>query len=375
MATATLNGHTATHVRVSIPAWGLWYADVTLARDTELAGQVTLQLADLTLTGTVLTGGSYASRSWYRIVAGAGGWGREIPEKGYANDAGVKKATILTDAALAASETLDASTVPAPSETVGPAWVRPQGPASRVLEQLSPRTWYVGEDGVTRIGRRPAVVITAAATRTAVRPDADTIELASDSLAALVPGATVDGLEAVDVEHSLTPDGLRSTIWGNAPTTRRLAAWRELVHAVAPSLRFLGVHEYRVVSQEGERLNLQPVRVSRGMPVLRRAMVRPGIPGARGDVALGSRVLVAFVDQSPSSPVVLAFEHAEAPGFPPDRLDLVGEDDTISAFEAAGRALRFGDVIMMPVGAAGTPTPIAIVGNPSGTFSASRVRP
>jgi hypothetical protein len=139
-------------------------------------------------------------------------------------------------------------------------------------------------------------------------------------------------------------------------------------------MRFRGLYEYRVVTQEDERLNLQAVQVALGMPDIRRAFVRPGVAGCRADVALGSRVLVAFVNADPARPVVVGFEDAEGAGFAPGRLDLVGEDDAaVIAADAPGRVVRFGDTIMMPSGSAATPTPTVVVANPVAPSSLSRV--
>jgi hypothetical protein len=45
--------------------------------------------------------------------------------------------------------------------------------------------------------------------------------------------------------------------------------------------------------------------------------VRPGVSGCRSDVALGSRVLVVFVDSDPARPQVIGFEDADGEGFTP----------------------------------------------------------
>ncbi len=318
---ATLNGHRVTDARVNIPAWGCWYASATVDGEHALTGAATLKVADLTLTGTILSGGPAKGRSSFRIVAGKGGWGREVPSKGYASDAGVKKSTVIQDAAQEVGETVAAlDTAP----RVGPAWTRKKGPASRVLEQLAPSAWYVDEAGVTRLGARAASTLPGGITRV-TPPDLSraTVELASDAISAILPGVVVDGIAAIDVEHEVTPNGIRSRIWGarsgasaNA-TSRALAAFRVLIDQLDPDRNYRGVTEYRVVTQEGDRLNLQPVRVSTGMPTLRRVPMRPGVSGAKSTVALGSLVLVAFVDASPARPVVVGFSDAESDGFTP----------------------------------------------------------
>ena len=110
-----------------------------------------------------------------------------------------------------------------------------------------------------------------------------TLTLASDTIANILPGITVDGLTAIDVEHTLSlKDGLRSKLWGKSgasSASRRLDAFRAIFDALDPDRQFRGITEYRCVTQEGERLNLQAVRVSTGMPDLGRVYVRPGISG------------------------------------------------------------------------------------------------
>jgi hypothetical protein len=103
---------------------------------------------------------------------------------------------------------------------------------------------------------------------------------------------------------------------------------RQLLEQLDPQRRFRGgPFEYRVVTLEGERMNLQPVRVALGMPELRRVTVRPGVAGCKAKVPLGSRVLVAFINNDAGRAIVVGFEDAEGAGFTPDRLDLVGADD------------------------------------------------
>ncbi len=310
LSTATLNDHRVTNARVTIPKWGCWYAEVSIDGEHALSGRVTLVVADLTLSGTVLSGGPIKGRSSYRIVAGAGGWGRELPKKPYVNDAGVKLATVLGDAAREAGETLIA---PAASERVGPAWTRQVGPASRVLELVAPGAWYVDEAGVTRLGARAAGALVGAVTRIApVDLARGTVVLASEKIATILPGLVVDGLTAVDVLHQISPEGgLRSTVWGSQVGST-LDSLRALIAQLDPDRAFRGLSEYRIVTRSGALLNLQPVRVSAGMPDLPRVAVMPGVPGCSQTPPLGSRVGVMFLDAQPSMPRVVSFEGGTA---------------------------------------------------------------
>jgi hypothetical protein len=327
MSTATLNGHRVTRDRVNLPAWGIPWCEVGLDEEATLSGPVKLNMADLVFFGTVMSGGpGPVGRSGFRIAAGAGGWGRTIPAKSYANDAGVKAATVLADAASACGETLDATTLP--TTRLGPSWVRDEGPAARTLEQVVPAGWYVREsDGVTVIGKRPTSALTTPVTVAGVDRARRTVVLSAELIAAIVPGAVIEGIEAVDVMHELSPGGgMVTTIWGaGSSNSRKLAVLRRLLEQLDPGRRFRGSYEYRIATQEGERLSLQPVRVSTGMPDLQRVPVRPGIPGAKAEHALGATVVVTFLDASPARPIVTGFADAEGGGFVPTLLELDAE--------------------------------------------------
>lgn len=353
MTRVSINGITATAASLQIPARGRWWLDVELDGDHALAGSVTTNFADLVLVGSVQSGGSFQGRSRFRIVAGAGGWGRELPAKFYTNDAGVKLSTILQDAANEVGEQI----ANLPGGTVGKSFTRLEAPASWALQELL-ASWYVDETGVTRTGARSEVTFNGEATRQELDAAAGRLTLAADSIATLLPGAQVDGLVAADVEHHYTSGAIRSILWGEREDdeSRRLAAWRKLFTQLFPDMRYRGIYECRVVSQSGERLNLQPVRSSLGLPtLLRRVRVRPGVPGVRADHKLGSLVLVAFVDADPGRAAVVGFDDAESPGFVPSELDLVGVDDLllVAAADPAKRPIRIGDRIAI----AGTVVP------------------
>lgn len=324
--TAAFAGVNVTDVRSTIPGWGASWHDVSLDREIVLSGAATLVLADLMVQGTILSGGPApgTGRSYYRMVAGAGGWGKEIPAKSYANDLGVKLSNVLGDAAASVGEVLDTTSFDT-STRLGPAFVRPEDQACRLLEQLSPGAWYVGEDGKTRLGARPPLTIASTVARTSpLDPARGTLELASDSIVGILPGLVVDGLTVVDVEHTFDlKGGLRSKVWGtqNGAASRRLNALRKLFDQIDPGRKFRGVFEYRVVIQTGNRLNLQSVRASAGMPDLLRVPMWAG-SGANTLAALGSRVLVGFIDQDPSRPVVLSYEDPDGPGWKPQQVEL-----------------------------------------------------
>ena len=320
MSTASLEGLTVTRARVQIPAWGLWWADVDLASEADLSGSVSLVLADATLSGTVVSGGSHNGRSGWRIVGGAGGWHQAIPAKAYRNDAGVNPASVLGDAAAEVGETVSGS----PSATLARHFVRPAGKASWVLNHLAPKAWYVSLDGTTIIRARAAYAYEGTGDLLRLDPKMGHAELAVTSVSDLLPGVTLAGSSpATDVQFDL--DGQRLTAhvyFSGSGLTRRLRAFAAILDALDPMRRYRGVFEYRVATQTGNLFALQPVRVGTGLPMLDGVAARPGIPGARFDVTLGELVLAAFVDGDPSRPCIIGHDDPDAPGWSPTLLEL-----------------------------------------------------
>lgn len=337
MGISTLGGFTATSARVNIPAWGCWYAEASIDGEHILSGRVTLKIADLTLVGTILSGGTMLGRSSYRIVGGAGGWGRTVPKKSYANDATVKVATVIGDAAREVGESV---AVIAQTLRTGPAYVREEGPASLALNTLAPGAWYVDEAGTTHLGARAAGALVGKVTRVnPIDKARGKVVLAAESIATILPGVVVDGMSAVDVLHEVSAaSGVRSTVWG-AQNPSTLESLRALIHQLDPDRSFRGVTEYRVDTLNGSRVNLQPVRVSSGMPELKNVPVRPGVAGCEATLALAARVLVGFVDSDPSRPFVCAAEDADGEGFLPTVLKLGGGSDFVALSSSVGSQL------------------------------------
>lgn len=318
MALATLEGVTISRCSVTVPAWGLWWADVDLVDAAELAGAVTLVLADVTASGAIVSGGAAHGRAAYRVVGGAGGWGREIGRRAYNNDLGVKLSTVAGDAAREVGETLG----DVPTTKLGTHYARRKAPASHTLNAIAERAWYVDFNGVTRFGARAESTYTGIAPRVRQDPGAQCIELATEEIATLVPGVIVDNaLPATDVEYVLDATRLTVRVYSGAQLSRELEAWRKLFDALDPRRAYRTAYEYRVVSQSGERLNVQPVRVATGMPDLARVPVRPGMAGERATVTPGSRVVVAFLDGDPSRPYVSNHDEPGSTGWMPLELD------------------------------------------------------
>lgn len=319
--TFAVNDHACASGALTIPGVGLWYASVDIADEVELSGAVTISVLDTTWRGTVIAGEAQDGRSRYRIVAGAGGWGKDLPSRAYANDAGLEVAKLVTDVATEAGEPAPTAL---PTTRLGPHFVRPALPASFVLNLLAPRAWYAQADGVVAFGTRPAGPFP---TPPVVErnPEARTFTFAlTDTAALTLPGVQTEYGLATDVEIEARPEGLRAHLYAAPKLGRRAEAYAKIVAAADPGARFRAIYEYRVVSQAGERLNLQPVRTRASMPDLQRVPVRAGVPGVRAQHAPGSQVLVAFLDGDASRPAVVGFDAPDQPGWMPLALELGG---------------------------------------------------
>jgi hypothetical protein len=95
------------------------------------------------------------------------------------------------------------------------------------------------------------------------------------------------------------------------------------------------------------------------------------VAGVVPEVKTGGRVLVLDIGGDPRATIALA----GAVDTKVTRIDIGGESDSsVDLSDLGGRALRYGDTVMMPLGVAGTPTPTVLVGPPF-PVDASKVRP
>lgn len=344
MSLATFADHAVSKARVSWPTWGLWWADVDSSDPVEASGRVTLNVATTAFSGTVVAGGAFDGRAAYRVVAGAGGVNKPLPKKSYVNDAGITLASVLSDAAREAGETI----ANVPSTRLGPHYARQEGETfGDLLQRHCAKNWYADIDGTIRIGKRAVTTYDGSAPRVRVDLRGAVVDLAVDSLDGLAPGVQIDGSKpATDLQVDLTPERMTVRVYAGARTTRRLDAITRLIRAAFPSLAYLGTWEYRVVTQSAERLNLQPARVASGMPDLRAVPVRPGVSGVKCKVLPGELVLVCFADGDPSRPQVFAHDHADAPGWMPLEFQIGGPAALPIAYQGSALvAGPFGGVI------------------------------
>ena len=313
MSFATLGGNSCTRGRVQIPKCWRGWVDVELVEPVELTGTQTFALGEFSAVTTVISGGVAEGKARYRVVFGKGGWGKTLDEKSYMNDAGVKASNIVQDAAAECGETLGML----PTARLGSHYARARGSASNVLHELAPRAWRVDLDGVTKFDAWPAAEYTGDGAR--VRTDLATgvIELSVDEVGNLLPGVSVDGHgPAVDVEYEFDAKRVAVRVYFGSQTSERLEAMRLIFESLFPRMKYAGTFDFRVVQQNGERFDLQPVRASSGLDDLRNVPTR-GHPGIKAQVTLGEIVAVTFADNDPSRPQIIAHDNPDSPSWRP----------------------------------------------------------
>lgn len=310
---ATLNGRGLTSIRISLPYSGAWVAECVIidGEALQFGERVTIEVGTLILRGTVQASGTWGDSTRVRVIAGAAGSSRWCPPRAYHSDAGVSAREVLTDAVRDAGETLaGALGVPSP----GIDYVRDRGPASRVFDVVAgPRGWWHDVSGEVRFDARPRGECRVDVID--VDPRDRVVELSTDDLGALLPGAvlTSPALEGEWVADRIVIDvgeSLRARVsCSGAGAIALSSVLRALVQLELRAL-LLGAHRYRVVRVLGERLELQPVGADPALPPVVAVSIWPGSAGLTVTPRVGVECLVEFVGGQRSQPVVTGFVHA-----------------------------------------------------------------
>lgn len=319
-----LNGLPVLTFRMLLPWTGAWVADFDLDGDVPppTSGPA-LVAGDATLVGTVdpLRSGKFGERPRVGIVAGGGGWSKTVRAQHYHSDGALPFATVL---AATAAEVLETATLLEPV-MLAEDFVRVAGPASQVL---SGRAWWVGLDGVTRVGQRPPVA------------PPEGLEVLDWDQATGVATAACDGLVEPgtmladerfggakvvrDAELELSAEGLRARLWlvDEVVTTPSPSPFVQAVRALAVDAirpETMRRYRYRVIGMAGERVVLQAIDA--GAPDLQPVRIWAGVPGAKAELAPGAEVLVGFRAGDAPTPIVEAFAPTDGAGWAPLTLD------------------------------------------------------
>jgi len=315
---------------------GPWWADCDFpTADGPAEGSVTLELGGRVLRGTIDPTGSgvFGERRRARVIAGAAGWQKNVPAKGYHNDVGVRARPVAEDAAREVGETL--GTFAPALERVGADYARQAGPASRALEGvLGGVAWWVDDSGVTHAGPRPVATVTTPFDVISYNPGLRVVTLGVDDPGAVRVGSVLTGkpldgpLTVREVEVVVTPERFRVVAWcgGSERAAGHLPAVLAAIHRRLGDGRVHGVYRYRVIRMAGTRVELQAVRKAAGLPDLIPVSQCPGVPGALARLTPGAQVLVQFLEGDPTMPVITGYGGPGEDGFAATELVLGGEE-------------------------------------------------
>lgn len=333
----TLAGQRVSTCTIHVPPVGPWWADVVLEEAPELpAGVLDLAIGRATLRGTVIdaSSGVFADRRLVRLVAGAGAWGSLVPATSYHNDAGVSALQVAQAVAQAAGETLGDFAPEASS--IGIDYVREAGPAARALEAaIGAVSWWVGFDGVTKVGSRPTST-PGAFELLDFDPVSRLATIGLDDLTAIEVGSVLPAdtrLGAAqtvrEMRIEISADQIQVIAWCGAAAgtrSREAAALERIVTAILDR-RMLVPREYRVSGLSGDRVDLQAV--SSALPDLQAISVR-GPAGVSGSLVVGTLVLVQWIDGSRTRPVITHAQGKDGNGWAPTTLVLDATDASAS---------------------------------------------
>lgn len=318
---ANANGIRVLGGSVLIPYYGAPEAEIRLATADTLTNPVTLTLGNLTLRCAVYRQKAFAGTTTARLVGGAGGWGQTVPAQAYANPAGVKFSLVLRDVAALVGESVTIDT----DRTVGLFYVREAAPAQRVLRQLAGELWWIDPRGVTRVGARPATSIESDAVVAMYRGGDGWLEVGTSDPVSWLPGTTYSGptvpapITVASTRFGFDNDGkLRLEVLTTdsaivaglgMPTAsdRTMVALRALMRAEDPQRVPAGIWEYQVQGATSTTFDGSPTEQNFPLPPVVGVPYRSSFAGATCTPTQGTLAYVAFANQDPTRPILIAF--------------------------------------------------------------------
>lgn len=319
----TLNGLQCT-ADIVVPKGGAMWGRVTLADATSapaVGSFATLTIAGIEFACAVTDSGDDGGGVYsVEIVGGAGGWAkpRQSPE-GYRNDAGQRLSEVAKDLADQVGETVAvAAGLDRPLGNLVAVAGGPGAPSTGALlsqlcglpEGADRLLWWVDPAGITQIGPRLPIGEIEATPVERAKTGA-WVAFAEDDASLLLPGATFDGREVVELYIEAAPGKIRETCTladagpaGQHTLAGRMLRW--VLDIVRPLVIWRGLYVYRVSRRTADRYELSPVG-SRIAPTLGGVRFWPGAAGHSANAKTGAQCLVAFPNGNPNNAVIVAW--------------------------------------------------------------------
>ncbi len=218
--TAQLNQLPLVSATIQEPLLGVWFADVQVDSDADIAGAITMLIDGATFSGAVYNpggtqrGGLESGRWLGRIVGGAAGLQSVVAAKNYA---GVNVRAILDDILRDAGETLDA-TNSASATLIRPVsrWHRMQstaGTALRLLLESIGSTYRMQRDGTLFVGEQSFDAVDETDMVVESTDPSLGVAMVAPLAPTILPGVSFTGRPVSHVTTKVAPGGLRQEVW------------------------------------------------------------------------------------------------------------------------------------------------------------------
>ncbi len=324
MIPQTLNGLRAIAVRLSIPWRGMWSAEVTLDLDDvaliPTVGPALISVGGMVLRGTVdpRGSGSFLNRASVRVIAGSGGWDKEVPAQHFANPGGGLLSSLVY--AATAPLVLEPPPLDPLPKLLGKHFARTKGPASAIFQD---RQWYVDPiTGVVSVSDWLPLPQDPLWTIVDFDINQKRLSIISDNV--ILPGTLIADtrlgakvLIARDVEQIFDANGSHAEVWVcDKPISRLQDALKSMVRSMG-NTTYLKTYLYRFVLPVGGELALQGI--TEGAPDLNPIAQWTGLSGISasllGNAALApaTEIVVGFTGGDPTQPFLCAFSPLAKP--------------------------------------------------------------
>lgn len=222
MSTADLSGIPIQEAHITLPYFGIWHADIRLVSAAsqsiieQLSGPQTLNYDTMSLPCDVVRAITFVGGRGVRVVGSVntagvvGRWATVVPGKQYHSAGGLSLSTVLMDVAAGIGEQVRLAS----DSVIGTDYIRTNGPASRVLNDLIGVAWWMDPaTGIINTAARASTAITSNFTAHDVQGSSGIYHLSAETVADWVPGRTfantfVSGTIS-RVVHHVTPTELR----------------------------------------------------------------------------------------------------------------------------------------------------------------------
>jgi hypothetical protein len=330
---ADVNGLRVVSGSLTMPYFGAWVADFSLATDKLVPSgpmACTVTMGNQTLIGTVFRQASFAGQTSVRLVAGAGGWRKAVPSQHYQASGGLSLRTMVQDAAIVVGEQVNVAT----DQIVGGDYVRENAAAEEVIRQLFGSGWWIAPSGVTQLAPRAGGQIRTPFTAIEWEGARGKFTIATEDYQGWVPGTTFVGptvptMQTVSsVSYVVDNDGImRLDVLATDPgdLDRLITPIDAVIRASAPRTTYAAIWEYSVQAVNGSfpniTVDLAPT-ASIPLPTMKNIALRPSVLGATSKPTISTKALVAFANGDPTKPVVIGIDAADTMSMWAGEIDL-----------------------------------------------------